>query len=1090
MAKSSRQYVFEGMEMLPDGLAPYVEKRLEATFSANWPMTVMDRYRGLRPDTNGSVNWDQQALLKVMNIFWMDVFKGVLSQTDRSIVVELIEVRNKVAHNEKFSYDDAERALDSARRLLASIGDKDGAKAIGAMRDEVLRTKFTEQARNVERRKTHKFEIEVETIAGLLPWREVVVPHDDVATGNFQQAEFAADLAKVHNGSAPSDYRDPHEFFARTYLTEGLRTLLKRAAKRMSGSGGDPIVELQTNFGGGKTHSMLALYHLAGVDDAKSLPGVDQLLEEDSLVVPSEVNRAVIVGTARSPLEVTDYPYNTTWGEMAYQLGGDEAYALVKKSDEKGIAPGSKTLEKLIKQCSPCIILIDEWVAYLRQIYKVDDLPSGTFDSNLTFVQSLTEAVKACPQALLVASLPASRIEVGDEGGQEALDRLKQTFSRVESSWQPATQEESYEIVRRRLFKEVTSDMAPHKDNTIKQFGKMYRENKDTFPIGCETEDYKRKIEKAYPIHPELFDQLYETWGALENFQRTRGVLRLMAQVIHQLWMSEDKSIMLMPACVPLNAPDVESELVDYLKNTWRAIISADIDGVDSTPYKIDKQAPNLQKVSATRRVARTLFLGTAPDTGAHNTGLDDKRINLGVVQPGEKMATFGDALRRLANQAKYLHSDLGSYWYSSKPGLNRMASEKAEQLEEALVQNEIDSHLVNYFSKLADRGAFDGVHCAPGSSADIPDDAGGVRAVVLGVKAPHESGKTGSLAMQEAKDILMNRGSSPRVYRNTLVFLASDKRNLENLALAVRLKIAWDGIVQEIVRLNLTQSDAALAKEKAREAEDTLQTRLKEAWSWLIYPHQNDAHDDVEFTAGKLSTQDNILTRATKKLISEDALFTEMGPNRLNRDLEKYIWNDNPHIRMTDLWEYHNRYVYMPRLKSRDILTKSVSSSVSQAVAGPFAYAESYDEKKDEYQGLIIELGTSVPIVIDGSSLVVLPKIAEENRPVPVAQNSDEQIEGGEDGNGDDVGNPDVNEGKKLPTRFQGTVMISSDRPARDMHQIVEAIVEQLTVVPGSSIELKLEIDAEVPSGIDKDKSRTLLENASTLGFIDKELE
>ena len=164
----------------------------------------------------------------------------------------------------------------------------------------------------------------------------------------------------------------------------------------------------------------------------------------------------MLVGTSRGPQDVikTDdgLTIRTTWGEMAWQLGGKEGYSLVKDCDEKGVAPGSELLEKLFKAYSPCLILIDEWVAYLRQVYRVEGLPSGTFDANLSFVQSLTEAVKACPQTLLVASLPASQIEVGGEGGQEALARLKQTFSRIESSWLPATQEESYEIVRRRLF--------------------------------------------------------------------------------------------------------------------------------------------------------------------------------------------------------------------------------------------------------------------------------------------------------------------------------------------------------------------------------------------------------------------------------------------------------------------------------------------------------------------------------------------------------------------------------------------------------------------------------------------------------------
>jgi uncharacterized protein len=1097
MAKSTRQYVFEGMELLPEGLVSFVEKRLESSIKGHWQVQVGERYRGLRPDTNGKINWDQQALLKVMEIFWNDAFRDVLGRTERSLVSELMEVRNKVSHNEKFTYDDAERALDTIRRLLIVVSASEAADKVGVMRDEVLRTKFRELARNEERRNTQRFDITVETIAGLLPWKEVVTPHDDVATGEFQQAEFAADLAKVHNGSAPSEYLNSKEFFSRTYLTDGLSVMLTHAAKRLSGNGGDPVVELQTNFGGGKTHSLLALYHMVGEKNAMDLPGLDQLLESEKLTVPTNVNRAVLVGTSRGPQDVIktedDLTIRTTWGEMAWQLGGKKGYGLVKDCDEKGVAPGSELLEKLFKTYSPCLILIDEWVAYLRQVYKVENLPSGTFDNNLSFVQSLTEAVKACPETLLVASLPASQIEVGGEGGQEALTRLKQTFSRVESSWLPATQDESYEIVRRRLFKEVPGDKAHHKDNVLKQFIKLYRENTDSFPLGSDGDDYRGKLEKAYPIHPELFDQLYVTWGSIERFQRTRGVLRFMAQVVHQLWMANDPSVMIMPGSVPTSSPRVEPELSKYLSQSWRSIIAGDVDGTQSTPFLIDQGAPNLNRYSATRRVARALFMGSAPTSDGQNKGLDDKQINLGVVQPGEKPNIFGDALRRLSNQAKFLHSDLGRYWYSTAPSLNRIASDKAAQIEEESVLVTIDQLLAKYINGLPDRGAFDTVHCAPSSSADVTDEAGGIRAVILGVKNIHTNGREISLAVTEAKDILMQRGSAPRVYRNTLVFIAADSRALENLMQAVRLSLAWAQIVSETDRLDLTQSDAARAKAQHTEANSTLDTRLREAWCWLIYPSQSSAHEDVELISGKLSAQDNVLVRATKKLVSEEAMFTELGPVRLNRELEKYIWGDKPHLSLAELWEFHNRYVYLPRMEGKGVLTNSVLGAISQAINGPFAYAERFDDASKTYEGLTIEQGGNTPVLVDSESIIVRLSIADENRPVHVGADDegesspfDEQTETGE---GSATESADETNAGNLPTRFQGTVMISSERPARDMHQVVEAIIEQLTTIPGALVELKLEIDAEVPDGIEKSKSRTLLENASTMGFIDCEL-
>lgn len=1097
MAKSTRQYVFEGMELLPSALIPFVEKRLENSIKGHWQLEVVQRVQGLRPNSAGEVGWDQQGLLKTMMAFWKDAFATVLGHPERSYVSELLDVRNKLSHNETFTYDDADRALDSMRRLMESISAGDAAEQLSRMRDTILRTKFTELQRNEERRKTQRLEISVETVAGLKPWREVVEPHQDVATGEFQQAEFAADLAKVHSGSAPAEYRDPKQFFSRTYLTEGLSTLLVGAAKRLSGTGGDPVVELQTNFGGGKTHSMLALYHMAGTTPVQDLSGLDQLLETNGLTVPSGINRAVLVGTSRGPQDVLNADggrkIRTTWGDLAWQLGGAEAFDMVAENDATGIAPGSNLLEAIFKKCAPCLILIDEWVAYLRQIYKVEGLPSGSFDANLSFVQALTEAVKASPGTLLVASLPASQIEVGGEGGQEALARLKQTFSRVESSWRPASQEESYEIVRRRLFKEIPGDRFHHRDNTLKQFAKLYRENANDFPQGCADEDYRRKLEKAYPIHPELFDQLYTCWGSLEKFQRTRGVLRLMAQAIHELWMSGDPSVMIMPGSVAINSPRVEPELLHYLDVSWQSIIAGDVDGTASTPYKIDQSAPNLNRYSATRRVARAIFMGTAPTHQQQNTGLDDKQINLGVVQPGERPAIFGDALRRLTNQAKFMHSDLGRYWYSMAASLNRIATDRAAQIEGALVDVTIDAELTKYVNALPDRGHFDAVQVAPSGSAEVPDEAGGVRAVVLGVAHPH-NGREGSEALVEAKEILMQRGSTPRVYRNMLVFIAADAKQLDNLKDAVRASLAWSEIVRDTDRLNLTQSDSALAKAKLAEANETVKTRLKEAWCYLHYPAQESAQADVEWVSGKIPAQDGLLARASKKLIGEEGLLTELGPTRLDRDLQKYIWNDRPHLQLRDLREYLNRYIYLPRLKNQDVLIRSVQSAVSGMLPGPFAYADRWEESTDRYLGLAIDHASSAMIVIDGDSVIIRPEVAEAHRPVP-SQPTEPGPGTPPIGDPPEPGEQTPRPGpippvERNPTRFSGTVMISPDRPARDMHQIVEAIVEQLTTLQGSKVTLRLEIEAEVPNGLDRAKVRTLIENANTLGFAEKSVE
>ena len=380
----------------------------------------------------------------------------------------------------------------------------------------------------------------------LKPWREVIVPHKDVAEGRYQQAEFAADLAQVLSGNAEIEYQDPSEFFNRTYLTEGMKLLLASSLRRTCRINGDPIIELKTAFGGGKTHSMLAIYHLyKHKDKIKTPPLIQEVLSFVGVKDIPSSSVAVLVGTALDPAkpkEISELKCSikTLWGEMAYQLGGKEAYNFIKESDQKGVAPGSDTLVKLFDNYGPCIILIDELSRYAGNIYNKNDLPSGTFDSIMTFVQNLTEAIKRSKHSMVVASIPESNIEIGGEGGQAALTRIENIFGRLEVPWKPVKANEGFEIVRRRLFEPVKDEKS--KEDTCKEFSKMYSSSNTDFPAECKEATYLKRMREAYPFHPEIFDRLYSDWSTLEKFQRTRGVLRLMAATIHQLWISGDQS--------------------------------------------------------------------------------------------------------------------------------------------------------------------------------------------------------------------------------------------------------------------------------------------------------------------------------------------------------------------------------------------------------------------------------------------------------------------------------------------------------------------------------------------------------------------
>ncbi|MGQ9725322.1 MAG: DUF499 domain-containing protein, partial [Tepidimonas sp.] len=902
------------------------------------------------------------------------------------LVQELRDWRNKWAHQEPFSSRDAERAMDSMERLLTAVSAKE-ADEVERMMLELRRQTIDEQVRG-EKRKAGGSLIEAAASA-LKPWREIVTPHPDVASGRYQQAEFAADLWQVHLGKGSDEYCDPVEFFRRTFLTESLKRLLVGAVERLSGKGGDPVVQLQTNFGGGKTHSMLALYHLFSGRAPGELAGVDAVMAAAGVTKLPTVRRVVLVGNKISPGNPTTKPdgtvVRTLWGELAYQLGGRQAYARIAKDDEHATSPGD-VLRELLIEYGPCLILIDEWVAYARQLHDQSDLPAGSFETQFTFAQILTESAKLAGNCLLVVSLPASDttgsprtwaddVEVGGLRGREALDRLRNVVGRVESSWRPASAEEGFEIVRRRLFEPLAGPEAfKQRDVTARAFADLYRAQAAEFPPECKSVDYEERIQAAFPIHPEIFDRLYEDWSTLVKFQRTRGVLRLMAAVIHSLWEKGDRNPLILPSTIPIDDARVQFELTRYLSDNWVPIIEKDVDGPASLPLKIDGEVPNLGKLSATRRVARTIYLGSAPTAAAAHRGLEDRRVKLGCVMPGESPAVFGDALRRLAAQATYLYQDGTRFWYATQPTVTKLAEDRAEQLKRDpdKVAAELDARVR---ADLKKPGDFARVHPLPRSGADVPDDLE-ARLVVLPPEYPY-SKEPDNAAHNAARAILESRGNTPRRYRNTLVFLAADKLRLQDLDEALRKYLAWTSILAEKDALDLSPFQVRQAETQKQAADAAVTARLPETYQWLLVPEQKTPQAAVEWHALRLSGADALAVRASKKLRSEELLVARLGSTILRRHLDEVpLWRGD-HVAVRQLVEDFACYLYLPRLSGPEVLVQAVRDGVALLTwqSDTFAYAESFDAASGRYRGL--RAGQSIALGADDAGLVVKPDVA-----------------------------------------------------------------------------------------------------------------
>jgi predicted AAA+ superfamily ATPase len=1103
MALSNRQRVEQALELLNRGLLPYVEREMRSVYGpAKWEKQAMLAL-GDRPLLKAG-NWDTTALLSVMIGEWPNVFKRGLGQTERSIVGEMRDVRNRWAHQEAFSVDDTYRVFDNVHRLLHAIGAKEAVE-IERQKQELLRVRYEEQAKKeTVKAAVAPVETGVAATLGLKPWREVITPHPDVHSGRYQQAEFAADLGQVHRNEGSDEYKDPVQFFQRTYITEGLRTLLSGALKRLSGTGGDPIVELQTNFGGGKTHSMIALYHFFSGVGADKLRDVEPVLQDAQTKAIPKANRAVLVGQElplAEPKKKKDGTIvRTMWGELAWQLLGKDGYSLVATADEKGVSPGSEALRELFTVAEPCLVLIDEWVAHARQLVGKDDLPAGTFDSNFSFAQELTEAAKACRKTLVVASVPSSDaqrpkgeswvedIEVGGEAGKTALKRIENVFGRMQSPWRPASAEESFEIVRRRLFQPMSADVYKHRDAVIRAFMDTYNTQKSEFPGGTSEGDYRRRMESSYPMHPELFDRLYEDWSSLQRFQRTRGVLRLMAAVIHALWAREDRNLLIMPANVTLDDSATVNELMLYVEDGLRPVVEREVDGVESLSLRLDKENPNFGRLSAARRVARTVFMGTAPRLRSSTKGIEDKRIILGCVQPGEAVATFRDALRRLADRASHLYVHENRYWFDTQPSINRIAQDRAEGWKIDGVHKEIEDRLR---TEAKTRGDFDRVQVIENASqsGDVPDERE-VRLVIIGPEAPHAKGTT-STAMTVAQTVLEQRGNSPRSYKNALVFLAAETRALDSLQQAVRTYLAWESIEREQKSMDLSSFQQTQVETKLKDAESAVRARIPEAYTWLLVPEQHDKTGPITWREVPAKGSDALAVRSAKKLINDGLLVAHHWAGVLLRlELDRIpLWRGD-HVSVKQLADDFATYVYLPRLGNTELLFGAIADGAAAILweKDTFAYAPVYNEEAKRYAGL--DPGRR-PAGVDLAGYVVRPEVARaqlnaESAALPRSATPTEA------GASSEVTTSSAHAGQsnvvapvttpQLPNHFYADVDVDALRFGRDAGQIADAIVTHLNGLVGAKVNVSLQIEASVPEGIPETVQRTVSENCRTL--------
>ncbi len=941
----------------------------------------------------------------------------------------------------------------------------------------------------------------------LKPWREIARPHKDVLEGSFRQAEFAADITQVASGHAPPEYGDAEKFFARTYITEGMRLLLISVAQRLAGHGGDPVIQLQTAFGGGKTHTLLAVYHLASRQvGTERLAGIPAVLDEAGIHELPQARMAVIDGINLAPSQASvkkdGQKVTTLWGEMAWQLLGDQGLEMVRQAHEDGTSPGKAILVELLQKAAPCVVLMDEMVAYLRQFEPGRHYEGGTFDANLSFIQALTEAMKAVPNAIMLASLPESDLEAGGTLGQQALNALEKYFARLEAIWKPVATEEAFEIVRRRLF-EHPGERA-EVEGIARQFTDFYRAQAQKFPLETQSNDYFERICRSYPIHPEVFDRLYEDWSTLDRFQRTRGVLQYMAVVIHKLWESENRDPLIMPGSLPLFDPTVRTKSIHYLPQGWEPVIEREVDGARSVPHEIDSRNSLYGSVQAARRTARTLFLGSAPSSGAQAVrGINSEQILLGAVQPGQAIGVFEDVIKHLRDRLHYLYSEQDRLWLDTKPNLRREMESRKQNIDE---RDELVPLIQQRLARtLASPHHFAGTHVFT-PSGDIPDDYGnGPRLVALDMTAAYSRTESNQ-AFNAAEAIVRQRGEQPRQKQNRLLFLAPDHDVVGRLKEQGRTLLAWRSIVDDIESGALNQDISHLnqAKRSRDAAELSLQQLLRECWKWLMAPSEEFVKGRPELrweVVAVAPSAPNLVEAIESKLREEEWLIDAWSPIHLRHLLTLWYFTEGrTAVEALKVWQDSCHYLYMPRLLNDTVFRSAISDGVASRDFFGFAAGK----EGERYLGFVF--GSSSLASLDSASWLIEREAAEayaaqlrqsETTPVtPTPSGGGYPADRGSTADG--APSPSGVADKPTPAastqavkrQFYGTLALDPVKAKMDFATLMDEVVEQFTARLNVDVKISVEIEAHAKDGFDEALQRTVKENCSVLRFGNAEFE
>lgn len=815
------------------------------------------------------------------------------------------------------------------------------------------------------------------------PWRNVVTPHDNIKQGKVKQNDFAASLADVLRSSGNPDYFDPVRFFNRTFLTGGLRQLAGEVVGRLTGQGdGDAVMQIQTPFGGGKTHTLITLYHLVKNGPAcfnhpalkeywfergwKSLPSVP--------VAAFDGNQ---VGIGAIELE-PGLSVQTMWGHIAWQLAGKLGYELVRTFDADRVAPGGDDIDALLKLSGGGLIILDEVANYVETAAAVPVHDSTLAAQTRAFLQRLTTRAGQHERVIVVATLPRSDgTQTHGTASLQVLQALQELFGRVQKVREPVQGDEVHEIIRRRLFvpfgqdtedKGVRTKKGNNRDATINAYAADLKARPQV-PDFAREHDYAERFKQSYPFHPYLLDILNRYVGANPKFQRTRGVLRVLALVVSDLLKKDHNGGLIQASDLDLTNEELRSELLELVDREFRSALEADIIGANSNAIDLDKQSPLMTKWRVAAGLATSTFLFTC-EAGNGSRGATPAELHLASARPEIDFGTIPGVVLQMKERFHFINTEGERFRFSTTPNLNRILLDAKNGVDDEQVRERLGAELRKLLSATPLSP-----YVWPESSGDVADSASNK----LVVMPPERT--LGAATRAETKaavlEMLNKSGPATRTRRNTLVFLIADEGETAALKERVRGLLATENVDTNRERHNLSKTQITQLQAEKSNALKGVRQQILRAYRHAAWGGNNgDPLKILDMGQPPAMTDQNITELVVAFLKDKQKYLEQIAPILLVHPTKLKVWPENESaLSLKALPGYFRQFTHLPILKDDEVLKQSIVDGVR---AGTFALCEgtnAEDAKVIHYKTALAITG----VILEDGNLLVRSNLADE---------------------------------------------------------------------------------------------------------------